>query len=129
MHRDFFEALSLSTDEKKIVLEAGCGVGNSIFPLMKKYPNLHFIGIDFSKNAINLLKQDPLFEELKRCEAYVCDLTKDELNINNDYVDYVMLIYSLSAISPQNFDVVLQKLYKVSPNNNIPSSILISFRF
>lgn len=83
---------------------------------MEKFPHLHFIGIDFSKNAINLLKQNPLYEELKRCEAFVCDLTKDELNIESDYVDYILLIFSLSAISPQQFDNVILKLHKVRTN-------------
>ncbi|KAI4835168.1 methyltransferase [Plasmodium brasilianum] len=41
--------------EGKLILEIGCGVGNSLIPLLLEYEDFNFIGIDFSKNAINIL--------------------------------------------------------------------------
>jgi methyltransferase-like protein 6 len=38
--------------------EFGCGVGNSMFPLLKKFPNLFFIAFDFSKNAIECIRKN-----------------------------------------------------------------------
>ncbi|CAA9991275.1 methyltransferase, putative [Plasmodium knowlesi strain H] len=46
-----------SSKEKKLVLEIGCGVGNTLIPLLMQYEHLNCIGIDFSKNAINLLNE------------------------------------------------------------------------
>ncbi|GAB69297.1 methyltranserase [Plasmodium cynomolgi strain B] len=46
-----------STKEKKLVLEIGCGVGNTLIPLLMQYEHLNCVGIDFSKNAINLLNE------------------------------------------------------------------------
>ncbi|EUD64859.1 hypothetical protein C922_04703 [Plasmodium inui San Antonio 1] len=43
--------------EKKLVLEIGCGVGNTLIPLLMEYEHLDCVGIDFSKNAINLLNE------------------------------------------------------------------------
>ncbi|CRH02897.1 methyltransferase, putative [Plasmodium relictum] len=55
------ELLKESDDEKKqqkkLILEIGCGVGNSLIPLLIEYHNYDFIGIDFSKNAINFLNE------------------------------------------------------------------------
>ncbi|SBS88966.1 methyltransferase, putative [Plasmodium ovale] len=45
------------TKEEKLILEIGCGVGNTLIPLLLEYPDYSFIGIDFSKNAINLLNE------------------------------------------------------------------------
>ncbi|CRG97107.1 methyltransferase, putative [Plasmodium gallinaceum] len=43
--------------KKKLILEIGCGVGNSLIPLLIEYHDFDFIGIDFSKNAINFLNE------------------------------------------------------------------------
>ncbi|CAG9472552.1 unnamed protein product [Plasmodium vivax] len=45
------------TKEKKLVLEIGCGVGNTLIPLLMQYEHLNCVGVDFSKNAINLLNE------------------------------------------------------------------------
>ncbi|SCN63699.1 methyltransferase, putative [Plasmodium chabaudi adami] len=44
-------------EKRKTILEMGCGVGNTLIPLLLEYDNCDFIGIDFSKNAINLLNE------------------------------------------------------------------------
>ena len=38
-------------------LEAGCGVGNMLFPLAAAFPNFRLQGFDFSKNAVDMLRQ------------------------------------------------------------------------
>lgn len=39
------------------MLEAGCGVGNMLFPLMEHFPNWVFCGVDFSPRAIGMLNK------------------------------------------------------------------------
>ena len=38
------------------VLDAGCGVGNTLIPLMKLNPRLNFVAFDFSKTAVSILQ-------------------------------------------------------------------------
>lgn len=37
-------------------MEVGCGVGNTVYPLLEENPNLFIYAFDFSKIAIELLK-------------------------------------------------------------------------
>jgi 2-polyprenyl-3-methyl-5-hydroxy-6-metoxy-1,4-benzoquinol methylase len=40
----------------KVVLEVGCGVGNTIFPLLAEFPQIFLHACDFSPRAVNLVK-------------------------------------------------------------------------
>eukprot|EP00258_Populus_trichocarpa_P042347 XP_024458366.1 uncharacterized protein LOC7470683 isoform X2 [Populus trichocarpa] len=42
--------------ERRVVLEVGCGAGNTIFPLVATYPNIFVHACDFSPRAVNLVK-------------------------------------------------------------------------
>ncbi|KAL3330228.1 hypothetical protein AABB24_034202 [Solanum stoloniferum] len=50
------------TDEK-VILEVGCGAGNTIFPLLATIPNIFVHACDFSPRAVNLVKMS--FKPLK----------------------------------------------------------------
>ncbi len=39
-----------------IVVEIGCGVGNTLFPLVKNSPEKYFYAFDLSPKAIDVLK-------------------------------------------------------------------------
>ncbi|XP_071917657.1 uncharacterized protein [Coffea arabica] len=41
---------------RKVILEVGCGVGNTIFPLVARYPDIFIHACDFSPRAVNLVK-------------------------------------------------------------------------
>lgn len=47
------------TCSTKNILEIGCGVGNSVFPIVEhcKNDNVFVYGCDFSENAVNILKE------------------------------------------------------------------------
>eukprot|EP00943_MAST-04B_sp_MAST-4B-sp1_P002018 g2018.t1 len=98
------------------ILEAGCGVGNTVLPLIKKHSSIHFFATDFSQKAIQLLvskisqltKQDS-----KRIEAFVGDISSSKiiplfrkLNILGN-MNIVMMIFSLSAIPPERHQQTL----------------------
>jgi len=46
----------LKLNKGDTILEVGCGRGGGLFHLAKRYPNYNFIGLDFSKNAIDRAK-------------------------------------------------------------------------
>ncbi|ESQ50245.1 hypothetical protein EUTSA_v10001947mg [Eutrema salsugineum] len=45
-----------SASGKKVILEVGCGAGNTIFPLIATYPHIFVYACDFSPRAIDLVK-------------------------------------------------------------------------
>uniref|UniRef100_A0A8D0DLN4 tRNA N(3)-cytidine methyltransferase n=1 Tax=Salvator merianae TaxID=96440 RepID=A0A8D0DLN4_SALMN len=101
-------------DQKLTILEAGCGVGNCLFPLLEEDLHIFAYACDFSPRAVEYVKQNPLYDA-QRCKAFQCDLTKDDLleNIPSDSVDAVMLIFVLSAVHPKKMHLVLRNIYKV----------------
>ena len=69
----------------------------------KRNPNLYIYGCDFSKEAIEILKQSDEYDTAK-CKAFVCDitdLTKNEFHIKEGELDIIVMIFVLSAIKPE----------------------------
>ncbi|XP_057593814.1 tRNA N(3)-methylcytidine methyltransferase METTL6 isoform X1 [Hippopotamus amphibius kiboko] len=101
-------------DQKLTVLEAGCGVGNCLFPLLEEDPNIFAYACDFSPRAVEYVKQNPLYDT-ERCRVFQCDLTKDDLleHVPPESVDVVTLIFVLSAVHPDKMHLILQNIYKV----------------
>ncbi|CAI9093728.1 OLC1v1029280C1 [Oldenlandia corymbosa var. corymbosa] len=106
---------------KKVILEVGCGAGNTIFPLAALYPEIFVHACDFSPRAVNLVKTHKEFTE-SRINAFVCDLTLDDLSerISPSSVDVVTMIFVLSAVSPDKMQIALQNIRKVlKPNGKL----------
>ena len=107
-----FNELKNDKREKITLLDMGCGVGNSFYPLIVRVPNLYINAFDFSKRAINMSKTHPMYEKEKyRINVYDLDLVKDDIpNKNNDYG---ILMFVLSAIKPEEHERVVEKISKV----------------
>ncbi|CAH7237139.1 Mettl6 [Phodopus roborovskii] len=114
--REFEELRSCREYEgqKLTLLEAGCGVGNCLFPLLEEDLNIFAYACDFSPRAVDYVKQNPSYNR-ERCKVFQCDLTKDDLldHIPPESVDVVMLIFVLSAVHPEKMHLVLLNVYKV----------------
>ena len=70
--REFQEILQeecVTGDEKErnILLEVGCGVGNLAFPLIEEKVPLYFYCCDFSPRAVQFVKNNPLYNEVRLC--------------------------------------------------------------
>ncbi|KAF8035968.1 hypothetical protein BT93_C1863 [Corymbia citriodora subsp. variegata] len=65
---------------KRIILEVGCGAGNTMFPLVATYPDVFVHACDFSPRAVDLVKMHKDFKETQ-ISPFVCDLTVDDLNL------------------------------------------------
>ncbi|XVF74365.1 hypothetical protein PTKIN_Ptkin13bG0104800 [Pterospermum kingtungense] len=98
----------------KVVLEVGCGAGNTIFPLLAAYPRLYVQACDISPHAVALVKSHVEFRE-DRINAFVCDVTVDNLleRINPSSVDVISLIFMLSAVSAYKMPWILKNIKRV----------------
>ncbi|VVB09053.1 unnamed protein product [Arabis nemorensis] len=103
-----------SASGKNVILEVGCGAGNTIFPLIATYPHLFVYACDFSQRAVDLVKAHDEYKETRVC-AFACDLTGDGLDkhISPSSVDIVTMIFVLSAVSPEKMPLALQNIKKV----------------
>ncbi|WFD27793.1 hypothetical protein MNAN1_002798 [Malassezia nana] len=106
-----------------VLLEVGCGVGNTVFPLLEKNPALRVHCCDFSPRAVEIVKQHPQYSE--RVHAFVFDLVQDRENgtlaraleerASWPPVSTLSLIFVLSAIPPGEHVPVLRSLVQVLP--------------
>ncbi|CAO1376993.1 unnamed protein product [Diamesa hyperborea] len=115
--REFFELISSpcdSSEEKKRMLEVGCGVGNLVFPLMEKSNNFFTYLCDISPRAIEIVKKNERFDETKM-KAFQCDLTTEDIftDIEENSLDIITMIFVLSAIHPDKFQSVVLNLIKL----------------
>lgn len=101
-----FPELKTSQSAKSFnIFEIGCGVGNTILPILKynNNHNLQVYGCDFSSRAIEILQQNENFNT-KRCQAFVLDVTnenwQDNLPFEENSMDIIVMIFVLSAIKP-----------------------------
>lgn len=102
--------------EKRVIFEIGCGVGNTIFPILEysKDPDLYVYGCDFSSTAVSIMQENKAYDS-KRCNAFVLDATAEQwdLPFEEGTVDIVILIFVLSSINPTKMSNVVKNAYKV----------------
>ncbi|XP_060205925.1 tRNA N(3)-methylcytidine methyltransferase trm141-like isoform X2 [Lycium barbarum] len=118
--RSYFDD-EIESSNGKVVLEVGCGAGNTIFPLVTTFPKLYIHACDFSPKAITLVKSHENYSA-KKMNVFVCDAAKDDLsdNVTPFTVDVVTLIFTLSAVSPSKMASVLENCKQVlKPNGHI----------
>ncbi|XP_053525282.1 tRNA N(3)-methylcytidine methyltransferase METTL6 isoform X3 [Artibeus jamaicensis] len=110
-------------DQKLTVLEAGCGVGNCLFPLLEEDLNIFAYACDFSPRAVEYVKQNPLYDT-QRCKVFQCDLTEEDLleHVPPESVDVVMLIFVLSAVHPEKMHLVLRNIHKTQMTSGNPAA-------
>ncbi|XP_013100280.1 tRNA N(3)-methylcytidine methyltransferase Mettl2 isoform X2 [Stomoxys calcitrans] len=97
------------------IFELGCGVGNTILPILKysTEPNLKVFGCDFSSKAIEIFRNHPEFDT-KRCEIFVMDATSEDWNVpfQPETQDIIVLIFVLSAIEPVKMKRVVENCHR-----------------
>jgi len=85
--------------EKKVVLEVGCGAGNTIYPLLSTYPDIFVHACDFSPRAVNLVKKHKDFKA-DRINAFVCDIASEQLteNVEPSSADIVTMLHQIKCL-------------------------------
>ncbi|XP_075418140.1 tRNA N(3)-cytidine methyltransferase METTL2A [Tenrec ecaudatus] len=98
------------------ILEVGCGVGNTVFPILQTNndPGLFVYCCDFSSAAVELVQTNPEYDP-SRCLAFVHDLCDDERSypVPSDSLDVIVLIFVLSAIDPDKMQKAIHRLSRL----------------
>lgn len=87
----------------KNILEIGCGVGNSVFPIVEhcKKDNVFVYGCDFSENAVNILKEHEEYNP-DRWDYMILWNILEYKHDNNQCLSPI-IIYQTLNIAPHNF--------------------------
>ena len=105
-----------NSSEAKVVLELGCGVGNSAFPLMRANVDLFVHACDCSPTAIAALTSNPEYDP-RRCDAFVADLSGGEAPLRNkigdESIDAVTGVFFFSALDEEAFARVARECHRV----------------
>ncbi|MGH0131414.1 UNVERIFIED_CONTAM: hypothetical protein FKN15_046467 [Acipenser sinensis] len=95
------------------ILEVGCGVGNTVFPILQTNndPGLFVYCCDFSSTAIDLVKAH-LDYTPERCFAFVHDLCDETTSfpVPKESLDVIILIFVLSAVHPDKMQNAVSRL-------------------
>lgn len=110
--REFKEILGNDINQRNILLEVGCGVGNFIYPLIEEKLNMFIYACDLSSKAIELLKTNPIYSEAQ-VKAFQTDITTTNIfdEIPKETLDIVTLIFVLSAVDPSNYLKIARTLF------------------
>ncbi|KAJ2727155.1 hypothetical protein GGI07_000039 [Coemansia sp. Benny D115] len=109
------------SERKPVLLEIGCGVGNFVWPIIERNPDIFVYACDFSPRAVGFVKANEHYSE-ERCHAFVCDITKDRLadTIPPHSVDIVSAIFVFSALPPEKqADAVANVVEILKPGGRI----------
>uniref|UniRef100_A0A3Q4AER9 tRNA N(3)-cytidine methyltransferase n=1 Tax=Mola mola TaxID=94237 RepID=A0A3Q4AER9_MOLML len=95
------------------ILEVGCGVGNSVFPIVHsiKETDAFLYCCDFSPSAIQMVKAHPDYDG-SVCHAFVHDLCEEEapFPFPPQSLDVILAVFVLSAIHPDRIQGVVNRL-------------------
>lgn len=115
----------------KVVLEVGCGAGNTVFPLLmhNENPDLRIFATDYSKTAVKVVQAGEMYPRaahgLGELSASVWDITSrpsDEARaqgityalpegVEAGSVDVLTVVYVLSALHPDEWEQAVHNLY------------------
>ena len=101
---DGFPCIMECMNDDVILVEAGCGVANFAFPLLKAHPRLTVWMFDFAPAAVELVREAQQYDA-ERCKAFVWDFAADvappdEVRVVAHKAHFAALVFVLSAVPP-----------------------------
>ncbi|XP_034417861.1 mRNA N(3)-methylcytidine methyltransferase METTL8 [Cyclopterus lumpus] len=95
------------------ILEVGCGVGNSTFPIVNsiKETDAYVYCCDFSPCAIQLVKDHPDYHD-SVCHAFVHDICEERASFPfpPQSLDVILAVFVLSSIHPERLQGIVNRL-------------------
>nr|GAT55058.1 predicted protein [Mycena chlorophos] len=127
LHNEFRELVSATEANAGpvTIVEVGCGVGNSVFPLLatNTNPELTLHAFDYSQQAIKVLKSNPLYAAppTGTIEAGVWDLTSDTLpeQVAPSSADIVIMVFVFSALHPNEWTQAVANVHRMLKPNGL----------
>ncbi|KAJ7623703.1 methyltransferase [Roridomyces roridus] len=121
LHNEFRELIAASEPDAGpiSIVEVGCGVGNAIFPLLSanRNPQLSLRAYDYSKQAIKLLQENPLYTSppIGTIQADVWDLTAETLpeGVTPASADLVIMVFVFSALHPDEWARAVSNVHRI----------------
>ena len=109
---ELVDRLAKNPEQKFVLLDAGCGVGNGFYPLYQEYSDRLSVNCcDFSPRAVDFVKKNEAYNA-EKINANVCDLVNDPaLPFPTETAHFGILLFVLSAISPENYPMVAKKIF------------------
>jgi SAM-dependent methyltransferase len=104
----------LNDDRPLVCLDAGCGVGNTLFPLLSLNKQLSFVAFDFAASAVEILQRDNRYDSC-RIKSFVHDIALYDLTeqqVESNSCDFVVFVFVLSAINPEFFQNIVKRIYR-----------------
>ena len=98
----------LNIADQTTILDVACGTGDICFEILK-FHNVSVIGLDISKNMINLAKKKA--EKRKQSQATFIHGDGESLPLDSDSIDYLTISYGFRNIS--NYEVALEEFFRV----------------
>ena len=106
---------------RQLVIEVGCGAGDTAFSLLQLNPDLTVYASDFSATAVETMRANPLYAQYEaegRLRGFVWDLTREdycppELAPALGRADAVVCVFCLSAILPSLHTSVARRLVRM----------------
>ena len=102
----------------KVVMEIGCGVGNTVFPIIEEVPGLkHYYAFDLSSVAVKMLEGNAAYSK-ERITSFAHDIATAPLpaSVPDGVVDVATMIFVMSAISPDKMpQTVANFASKIAP--------------
>ncbi|XP_010635798.1 tRNA N(3)-methylcytidine methyltransferase METTL2A [Fukomys damarensis] len=104
------------------ILEVGCGVGNTVFPILQTNndPGLFVYCCDFSSAAVELVQTNSEYNP-SRCFAFVHDLCDEDQSypVPENSIDVIVLIFVLSAIVPDKMQKAINRLSRLLKSGGV----------
>jgi len=100
----------IKNDHIKTVSDFGCGRGDFTIELANKYSKINFIGGDFSKETLDIAKNES--KDIKNIKFKLSNLIK--LDFQDKVFDVAICINTLHHIHKEDLDASLSELARVS---------------
>jgi len=108
----FTEFAELAKDDSRI-FEIGCGVGNTVIPVLEKNASCFVYGCDYAESAIEILKKHNSLDK-NRSHVFVQDIRESmSETIEKSSLDIIVSIFCLSAIHPTQFKKTVDNLIEL----------------
>ena len=103
------------------VLELGCGVGNSVYPLLRANLDMRVVAVDCSPTAVAALRANPEFDS-RRVRAHVVDASASGSMrecVEDDSMDAVTAVFFLSALTENGLRHATEEIARVLRPNGV----------